>query len=153
MPLTFTDGLLPPGIHAATLDEVEAELARSSRRTLPFENLKRYVADVRLTGWDCRLIIDGSFVTPAVDDPNDIDAILVMPDGWDFTLRAFRPFEYNVLDIRRTKSAFKIEVFPVARGSNDERKLLHLFSGVREEWCLKFGWPVDIQKGLVEIVP
>jgi hypothetical protein len=84
-------------------------LALSDRRRRLFENLKDYLADVRLTGWACEVLIDGSFVMPSVPEPNDIDIILVLPAGWDMARRDFKPYEYNVLDKSHTKRAYKIE--------------------------------------------
>jgi hypothetical protein len=75
MPLVLDDRqLLPPGIHEATLEEIEtlfARFQRTNRRLDLFANLKRYVAEVQRTGWACHIIIDGSFVMPPVDEPND----------------------------------------------------------------------------------
>src|SRR5262245_1676341 len=100
MPLTFDDrGLLVPGTHDATPAEVErafARFQRSDRRITLFAKLRAYLAELRQTGWACHVILDGSFVMPMVDEPNDIDVILVLPADWDLT-RELRPFEYNVV--------------------------------------------------------
>ena len=86
MPLMFDDrGLLVPGTHDATLAEVEqafARFQRSDRRVTLFVKLKAYLSEVRQTGWQCEVFLDGSFVMPMVDEPNDIDVILVMQDDF-----------------------------------------------------------------------
>jgi len=64
-------GELPPGIHAATLDEIEAIFAMTFRRRTLFDGLRRAVQNLQATGVH-RIFIDGSFVTTKAD-PNDID--------------------------------------------------------------------------------
>jgi hypothetical protein len=154
MPLTFDDrGLLPPGIHDATLDEVEqafARFQRTDRRIKLFEKLRAYVAELRKTGWTYTLIIDGSFVMPPVDGPNDIDAVLVFPADWDIA-KDLPPFQYNLVSRRVTKKEYQIEVYPVITASEQEQRYLQLFAQIRVEWCERFGWPSDDQKGVVRI--
>lgn len=155
MPLNFdARGLLPPGVHDATLDEVKqsfAQFQRTDRRLTLFDKLKAYLAEVAKTGWACQVVIDGSFIMPAVDEPNDIDMILVFPSDWDLT-SSLRPFEYNLVSKSFTKREYKVEVFAVTDGSARHHHFLGFFAQVREEWCRKFGWPDDTIKGLVRVV-
>lgn len=155
MPLTFDDrGLLIPGTHDATLAEVEqafARFQRSDRRITLFAKLKAYLAELRQTGWECHVILDGSFVMPMVDEPNDIDLILRLPADWD-TTRELRPFEYNVVDRAFTRREYNIEVVAVPAGSEEEARIRQLFDQVRPEWCRLFGWLPGSLKGLVRIV-
>src|SRR5688500_3648556 len=103
MPLVFDDrGLLPEGIHDTTMGEIDAYFAkfqRSDRRIKLFEQLKRYVHEIQAANWSVSLIIDGSFVMPAVDEPGDIDLMLVLPADWD-NEADLRPFEYNLISKR-----------------------------------------------------
>jgi hypothetical protein len=152
MPLTFNDRhLLPPGVHDAALEEIERELALSNRRRTLFDNLKQYIGVVRLTGWVCQILVDGSFVMPSVGEPNDIDIILVLPTDWDMTRTDFKAYEYNVLDKRHTRSVYKIEVYPVLPDSDRHRYFLDLFAQVRLEWCQQFHWAADTRKGIVRV--
>lgn len=155
MPLPFdARGLLEPGTHEATLAEVEqafARFQRTDRRIALFSKLKRYLAELKQTGWVCQVILDGSFVMPMVDEPNDMDLILVLPADWDLT-RELRPFEYNVVDKAFTKREYRIEVFAVPEGSEEHGRAQRLFERVRLEWCRLFGWPDETKKGLVRIV-
>jgi hypothetical protein len=154
MPLTFDERrLLPPGIHDATLEEIERHFALSGRRRALFEKLKEYLSFVRLTGWACQVLIDGSFVMPAVTEPQDIDIILVLPDGWDLGRRDFKPFEYNVIDRAHTRRTYKIEVYAVAPGSERYDFYFTLFTKVRIEWCRQFNLPPDAEKGIVRFKP
>jgi hypothetical protein len=156
MPLTFDDrGLLVPGTHDATLAEVEqafARFQRSDRRIHLFAKLQGYLSEIRQTGWQCEVILDGSFVMPMVDEPNDIDVILRLPADWD-TTKELRPFEYNVMDKTFTKREYDIEVVAAPASSERETRIRQLFDQVRPEWCRLFGWPLGSLKGLVRIVP
>ena len=156
MPLPFDDrGLLPPGIHDATLDEIESILGRyqkTTRRITLMANLRAYVGELRKTGWDFRLVIDGSFVMTAIDEPNDIDAILVLPADWDFASLS-RPDHYNLVNKRSTTREYKIDLYPVASGSTAESRFLTIFADIRTEWCDLFGWDRPILKGLIRILP
>lgn len=143
--------LLPEGIHDATLEEVEAGLSHSDRRRALFASLKQYMALVKMTGWACQVLVDGSFVMPSVAEPNDIDIILVLPEGWDLGRTDFKPFEKNVLDRDYTRQALKIEVYPVVSGSDREREFIDLFTKIRIEWCRQFSLPEDARKGIVRL--
>lgn len=78
----FNDqGYLPSGVHPATLDEVRARFGQESelRRALT-ESLTWLVDLARRAGAE-RLIVNGSFVTDAVE-PNDVDCVLLVgPDS------------------------------------------------------------------------
>jgi hypothetical protein len=154
MPLRFDDRqLLPPGVHDATLEEVEAHFGRfqrTDRRMALLKKLKAYVTEVKRTGWYCSVLINGSFVMPLVDEPNDIDIILVMPQDWDIAAD-LRPFEYNLISKRFTKKEYSIEVYAVLPGSEMERRYLALFEQVRIDWCRQYNWPADSKKGIVRI--
>jgi hypothetical protein len=64
-------GELPPGMHPATLAEVEAVFVTTPRRRNLFEGLRRAIQNLHAAGVR-RVFIDGSFVTTKAD-PNDID--------------------------------------------------------------------------------
>jgi uncharacterized protein DUF6932 len=64
-------GELTPGIHTATLDEIEAVFARIPRRRTLFNGLLHAVQNLQASGVR-RVFIDGSFVTTKTA-PNDVD--------------------------------------------------------------------------------
>ena len=70
-------GELPPGMHTATLEEVEAVFVTTPRRRRLFEGLRRALQNLHAAGVR-RVFIDGSFVTTKAD-PNDIDGC------WEWT--------------------------------------------------------------------
>ena len=70
-------GELPPGMHLATLAEVEAVFVTTPHRRRLFEGLQRAIQNLHAAGVR-RVFIDGSFVTTKAD-PNDIDGC------WEWT--------------------------------------------------------------------
>jgi Family of unknown function (DUF6932) len=84
-------GNLPPGVHKADWNELEAAFGGSSRRVALLEGLRRALDSLRGAG--CRTAyVDGSFVT-AKEDPADFDAcwdaVGVDPDALDPVLLDF----------------------------------------------------------------
>jgi hypothetical protein len=70
-------GYLPPGLHTATLDELEARFGNESElRRVQMESL-RWLVDLAQRAGSRRLIVNGSFVTDILE-PNDIDCALLV---------------------------------------------------------------------------
>ena len=73
-------GYLPPGIHRATLDEVEQRFGRQSEiRRVQMESLRRLV-DAAVRAGVQRIVVNGSFVTDALE-PNDVDCVILPVPG------------------------------------------------------------------------
>jgi hypothetical protein len=70
-------GRLPPGVHAANLDEIEARFGRQSElRRVQMESI-RWLIELALKAGVERIILNGSFVTDIID-PNDVDCVLLL---------------------------------------------------------------------------
>ena len=70
-------GYLPPGLHPATLDEIEARFGRhTALRRDQMESLRWLVDAARRAGVS-RLVVNGSFTT-GIREPNDVDCVLLM---------------------------------------------------------------------------
>src|SRR5205085_11246191 len=100
MPISaFTiDGFLPEGVHDCSLAELHERFGQfqtTDARCRLFDRLGEYVKQATATGLVRAIIVDGSFVT-ATDGPNDIDLIVILRPGHDFSAD-LRPFEYNVV--------------------------------------------------------
>ena len=105
-------GLLPPGVHVCTLEEVKSRFGSfhgNDRRPNLFNSLLKLLADVRRADLFVAVVLDGSFVT-AVSAPNDIDLILVLRRAHDWS-RDPAAHEYNVLSRRRLRRRFGFDVF------------------------------------------
>ena len=75
------NGYLPPGIHPATLEEIEIRFGRESElRRVQMESL-RWLADLAKRAGVWRIVINGSFTTD-MPDPNDVDCVLLIAAGF-----------------------------------------------------------------------
>lgn len=138
------NGLLPAGVHDATLAEVGARLGRfqrTDRRVRLFSALARYVAEARASELVDGIIVDGSFVT-ALDDPGDVDVIVVLRRGPDVG-RPLRPDQYNVVSPDRVERRHALDVKMVRNGSVDLEDAVEFFGRVRGQRLMR--------KGLVRI--
>ena len=74
-------GYLPPGVHPATLDEIEARFGRESElRRVQMESLRWLVGLANRAGV-ARLVVNGSFVT-SVLEPDDVDCVVLTGLGY-----------------------------------------------------------------------
>lgn len=70
-------GYLPPGIHRASLDEVESRFGQQSElRRVQMQSL-RWLVDLARRAGVSRIVINGSFVTDVLE-PNDVDCVLLI---------------------------------------------------------------------------
>jgi hypothetical protein len=77
IPRLRKNGLLPPGIHRATLDEVfRAFPARNQQRHILSDSLQRVVVALRTLDPGIIILIDGSYITSKAE-PNDVDLLIV----------------------------------------------------------------------------
>jgi hypothetical protein len=76
IPEMNANGYLPPGIHAASLDEIAARFGQEPElRRVQMESL-RWLVDLAKRAGVERIIVNGSFVTDKWE-PNDIDCVLL----------------------------------------------------------------------------
>lgn len=70
-------GYLPPGIHPATLNEIDVRFGRESEvQRAQMESLTWLVELARRSGVR-RIVVNGSFVTDKLE-PNDVDCVLLI---------------------------------------------------------------------------
>jgi hypothetical protein len=147
--------LLHPGVHDASMEDVEAAFGRfqrSDRRMKLFAKLTTYVETLKKAIPAANLIVDvdGSFVMKGIDEPSDIDLILILPADWD-DAADLKPYQYNLVSKRATRRTYRFDVAIVKAGSEDEAEWLRYFGGVNPKWREKFGWPSDAKKGVLRI--
>jgi hypothetical protein len=154
MPLVLDDRqLLPPGVHEASLEDLDQLFARfqkSDRRLKLFSKLRDYADAVKKAECGIALIVDGSFVMGCVDEPEDIDMILVLPAGWDINAD-LKPYQYNLVSKRRVKKDYRFDIFVVHAGSVEEQEWTTFLSTVNVKWCRQFGCPKESTKGIVRV--
>jgi hypothetical protein len=69
-------GRLPPGIHPATLDEIDSRFGQVSElRRVQMDSVRWMVELAQKAGIE-RIILNGSFVTDIIE-PNDVDCVLL----------------------------------------------------------------------------
>ena len=153
-PLCTAQGILPEGVHVFTLEQVQQRFGsfqHSDRRMRLFQKLQRYVWELRQTGWKVSLILNGSFVMTCVDEPQDIDLILVLPGDVDLNVE-FRPSEYNVISRRMVRRRYEFDAFAVPQGTDEERRWIEFFQKVNVKWSEPpYNLAVGARKGLVRI--
>lgn len=77
----FNDnGHLPPGIHPASLAEIDARFGTGSEvRRVQMESV-RWMVELAVRAGVQRIVLNGSFVTDIIE-PNDVDCVLLIWKG------------------------------------------------------------------------
>jgi hypothetical protein len=81
IPAFDESGCLPPGIHPATLDEIDARFGQLSElRRVQIESV-RWLVELAVRAGAERIVLNGSFVTDIIE-PNDVDCVLLIGPGY-----------------------------------------------------------------------
>ena len=145
IPPLNSDGRLPPGVHAATADEIRQQFGGfqgNHQRPRLFMRLTELAAAMQGSGLFESLLIDGSFVT-AKPAPNDIDVIAVLRPGHDFE-RDLPLSEYALFSRTMLARRFRFDVIIAERDSAVYKTYVDFFSLVREV--------PGVRKGLVRMM-
>lgn len=121
-------GFLPPGVHDATLEEVEERYGRfrsSEKRVELFTKLRQYLTELTTWGHVQEVLIDGSFVS-SKESPNDIDLIIVYRQSFDISTEV-SPSEYNCLKGSRARAIFSVDCFAVFAEDPTYQKMTTFF--------------------------
>jgi len=74
-------GWLPPGVHPAKLEEIEARFGRESElRRVQMESV-RWLVDLARRAGVQRIVLNGSFISDIME-PNDVDCVLLIGPGF-----------------------------------------------------------------------
>jgi hypothetical protein len=132
IPAFTDDGLLPPGSHECTLEEVVERFGSfqsSDRRPTLSRDLKAYVGELLNAGIAKYLIVNGSYVT-TTDTPNDIDLLLVLKD--DLQLHnPVPPFQYNPRSKRYVRNKFRLDFYFGFEGDPSAQEIMSIFQQVK----------------------
>jgi hypothetical protein len=145
IPQLDPDGLLPPGVHDCSIDELRSRFGSfqmSDHRPRLFEKLEQYLNEARQTALVLAVLVDGSFVTSAAA-PEDVDVILLLRHDHNFQAE-LRPFEYNVLSGRQARKRYHVDAFAAVEGSALAAEYLEFFTRVRES--------AGRRKGVIRVV-
>lgn len=146
-PLTSA-GLLPVGIHDATLDEIGEAFGKANDvRAGLFASLTAFCGELAAFGSLIKgIFIDGSFVT-SKPVPGDID-LVVIHDEDDFPALDDHPrAEYLYED--RAKERYGFDLFV----EFDQDTMVRFFQRVSTEFALEHGLAAGHPKGIIRVVP
>lgn len=134
IPRLRENGLLPEGIHRATLDEVRERFGTTSDRRRELMRRVEEWFEMAHAIQALRFLLDGSFVTEK-DSPNDVDAVMLLPADFQQRINRSDPvaweFEHCVryetppelfVAYSEPRWNFLVEFFSRTRGPNDCRK-------------------------------
>ena len=136
-------GFLPPGIHVATLEEVEARFGASPHRRQLFRGLRAVAEVLRHAGCPA-LYLDGSFAT-GKDLPNDFDGC------WDMYGVDPGLLDPTLLDFRNSRAAQKLhfggELFPASSNEAGSGKtFLEFFQTDKDTGAAKGIVKIELQR-------
>ena len=130
-----SDGNLPPGVHHASLTEIESrfgEFTISDRRVMLFSKFKQLVEMAKFSGIVKRIIIGGSFVS-AKPVPNDVDVVIVIAK--DVEIETLAQSEYVVADrdaLRRVLKGDDFDVIVVREETTRMQTIIEFFQSNRD---------------------
>jgi hypothetical protein len=126
------NGCLPPGLHMATVAEVEAHFGRSSElRRVQMQSV-RWMIDLAMRAGVQRVVLNGSFVTDTME-PNDVDCLLLIGHGFPTDPAAGADLE----------SGLPFLEMKLVRQSEFDEYVNEIFATDR----------MGIPKGMVEVIP
>jgi len=129
IPGLTADGLLPPGVHQATLPDLMARFGGNSKRAEVLGNLEKMVADAKAAGLPVKKVYVAGSATTAKPYPGDFDAILVLEKPRSSITS---PAQRQFLDEAFVKRTYKGDVFAIVEGDSALTEKLNFFSKTRE---------------------
>jgi hypothetical protein len=147
-------GLVPPGVHDCTLDVVAETFGRfqhSDRRPNLLERLRIFIKEVWEVDAEIQVLVNGSFVMGHVDEPGDIDVILILPATWDFSA-TLPPYKYNIVSKRMVRKLYRFDMLVGVAGQPSEAEAIRFFSELNVKWIVPLGIPAGTQKGLIRVM-
>jgi hypothetical protein len=138
-------GLLPTGIHLATLQEVELAFGRGTdTRIRLYENLCAFLELARSFQMFTAIVIDGSFVTNE-PDPSDVDVVLILPGPQ--LKRLMKHSDYLKLENAAVRERFAIDLFI----DPDLDGMATFFQRLKIKDALQRGVPPRQRRGIVQV--
>ena len=140
IPALDSNGLLPQGVHDCTVEEIKATFGAfqgTDRRPQLFLKLQAFVDEANAAQFLRSLLVDGSFVT-AKADPNDLDLVLVLPQGHDVSAD-LSPAQYNLVSKIRVQRRFGFDIVAVREGTLACDEAIAFFQQVRRQPALRKG--------------
>ena len=146
VPSLVDAGLLPVGVHDATLAEIEQAFGiQSDTRIKHFRNLKAFYGELQVFGPLIKgVFVDGSFVT-SKPVPGDVD-IVVIHDEDDFPALDEHA-NAEVLHEDRALERYEFDLFVEC----DEDTMVRFFQKVSTDFALEHGLAAGHPKGIIRV--
>jgi hypothetical protein len=112
IPALDDSGCLPPGVHPATLEEVEQRFGRTSAlRRVQMESV-RWMIDLAKRAGVQRIVLNGSFISDRME-PNDVDCVLLIPPRKPQDAQALRELRSGLpfIDMAIVRSARRFDEY------------------------------------------
>jgi hypothetical protein len=139
-------GLLPAGVHVATLPEIGLTFgSQNARRIDLFDKLRALVAFANGFGLFTALYVDGSFTTDKAV-PGDIDAVLEIPRNALLGLLLL-PNALTILDSVEIKATYEIDLFI----NYPPPGMVSFFQSLRPAEALARQLPPDHTRGILKV--
>jgi hypothetical protein len=149
IPSLLKCGLLPPGVHEATLEEIEDAFGKNSdRRVELFEKLRQFVAEVLSLMVPVTIYVDGSFVSDK-PFPGDVDAVLEY-DSDGLVKLMCHASRRTIIDLASAKTRYEIHLL-VQHVSDPKMSLF--FQKLRPEDAIVRKLDHHAMKGILRVVP
>jgi hypothetical protein len=148
-PLT-KKGVLPPGIHECTFDEVKAAFAglppQPGRLNL-WKSFISYVEAIRPLGLVISVYINGGFTTNG-NRANDIDVVLELPPPTPAARTMANRREFNGPYVHQT---YKVHIFPLSLGMPANADMRQYFQQPNPKYAALHGLKPTDRKGLAKV--
>lgn len=144
IPALTADGILPEGLHYATLSEVGqafGQFQQTDQRPRVFQNLQSYHGALSAAAVARALIVDGSFIT-SKSNPSDVDCIVELMV--DLNVGELGFYHQNLVTAPWVKKQFKLDLLVGRADSTELAKHVEFFEQVKHRPGLK--------KGLVKVI-
>lgn len=155
LPELTSYGLLPPGIHTATIEEVERVLGSTNlRRTTLWSKFVQWLALLRQEQLAISVFLDGSFTT-AKALPGDIDLVIELPSAAAVKAAGgIRPSFLPLITHALVKAQYELDVYPWTPEvpAKTERDLIDFFQHVRPNVAAELGVGPDFRKGIIRVM-
>lgn len=88
-------GYLPPGVHPASLDEIDARFGQISELRRVQMDSVRWLIPLAAAAGVQRIILNGGFVTDIIE-PDDVDCVLLVASGYPADAQAEEELEVGL---------------------------------------------------------
>lgn len=146
VPTLVNAGLLPVGIHDATLEEIgQAFGIQNDTRVEHFRNLKTFYKELEVFGPLIKgIFVDGSFVT-SKPVPGDVDIVVVHDEDDFLALDEHANAEFLYED--RAAERYKFDLFV----EYDVDTMVRFFQKVSTDFALEHGLSSGHMKGIIRV--